>query len=86
VVQDEFKQGDRVEWNTPQDKTRGPPSRRSRSSCLSCRRLCRYSSSRTCCSSRLRLPLALLLLEGRLPLSLVRASLYAFLPLVSLAP
>ena len=23
VVQDEFKQGDRVEWNTPQGKTRG---------------------------------------------------------------
>ena len=23
MVQDEFKQGDRVEWNTPQGKTRG---------------------------------------------------------------
>jgi Hypervirulence associated proteins TUDOR domain len=23
VVQEEFKQGDRVEWNTPQGKTRG---------------------------------------------------------------
>ena len=28
VVQEEFKQGDRVEWNTPQGKTRGTVNRK----------------------------------------------------------